>query len=67
MTQEDWFDEFCQEVKESANRSGQDFSSMLFSMGIRYLKQSGLVAEKLRVGSKSDIIYERAKLVYCNP
>jgi hypothetical protein len=60
-TQEDWYEEFLQ---IASTHSREDADSM-FSLGLRYLKQCGLISEKLRVGSRSDIVYERAKLVWC--
>ena len=66
VTQEDWYEEFWQRaIVEAAEDVSRDKSFAQFSLGLRYLKQCGFISEKLRVGSRSDIIYERAKLVWC--
>ncbi|CAB9525012.1 expressed unknown protein [Seminavis robusta] len=63
VTQEDWYEEFWQSMGDfDCDREG---SFGLFSIGLRFLKQTGLITEKLRVGSRSDILYERCKLVWC--
>ena len=60
-TQEDWYEEFWQKaIVEAAVEVPREKSFALFSFGLRYLKQCGFISEKLRVGSRSDIIYERA-------
>lgn len=60
-TQDDWYEEFWQKaVVEAAVEVSREKSFALFSFGLRYLKQCGFISEKLRVGSRSDIIYERA-------
>lgn len=67
VAQVDWYEEFWQRaiVDDPSVEACRGKSFALFSMGLRFLKQSGFISEKLRVGSKSDIIYERAKLVWC--
>lgn len=68
LTQEEWVEAFRHQMLDMGNESNSEhIFYTLFSLGLRYLKQCGLVAEKLRVGSTKDIIYERAKLVYCSP
>lgn len=64
-TQEDWYKEFWQRSIRGGAECSREDSFVLFSLGLRYLKQCGFIAEKVRVGSKSDIIYERSKLVWC--
>ena len=64
VTQEDWYDKFWENVNGQYDCSREQ-SYALFSLGLRYLKQCGLVAERIRVGSRSDLVYERAKLVWC--
>ena len=65
VTQEDWYEDFWQKaIVEAAVEVSREKSTALFSFGLRYLKQCGFISEKLRVGSRSEIIYERA-LVWC--
>lgn len=66
-TQEDWYEDFWQQaILQTASSYSREESFTLFSLGLRYLKQCGLIAEKPRASSRSDSMYERAKLVWCN-
>jgi hypothetical protein len=64
VTEEDWYDEFWEKAGTEYDCCREQ-SFILFSFGLRYLKQCGLVAEKIRAGTRSDLLYERAKLVWC--
>jgi len=67
VTQEDWYEEFWGNAIAGVARDvSRDMSFILFSLGVRFLKQIGLISEKLCVGSRSDIVYERTKLVWCS-
>lgn len=65
VAQEDWFEEFWQDAIAGAGADSREESFCMFSLGLRYLKQCGLIVEKLRMGNRNEIIYERAKLVWC--
>lgn len=69
-SQEEWYEEFweCEIVPCAGGEENfsREMSYDLFSVGLRYLKQCGMISEKLPVGgSKSDVVCERVKLVWC--